>query len=185
MFRKILAPATLVAALALSGCFEAPESAEREESVSVTGVVRAIDKDARRFVVEGDNATIQYRVSDEVRNFDQLAVGDKIVVTYLEYVAATMADPEDSGDVAVDSFGERAPTGAKPGAIGGTVESLVVDFIDYNANNHVARIRMPDGALRSVTVPEEFRRFAGTRQTGDRVLVVIQKAVAVSVTPAQ
>ena len=36
----------------------------------------------------------------------------------------------------------------------------------------------------SVTVAEELRRFAATRQPGDRIVVAVEEAIAVAVTPA-
>lgn len=175
--------AVMTIAAAVSACTP-PESAGYEESISLTGTVRSIDNASRRIVVEGDDRTVLYRVSNKVRNFDQVEVGDRITLDYVESVAVAMADPNDSGEGLVDVFGARAPEGAKPGALGAMVGTVVVDFMDYAPRTHVARIRMPDGVVTSVTVAEELRRFAATRQAGDRIIVAVEEAVAIEVTPA-
>jgi hypothetical protein len=182
MTRLALA-AAIAATVALSACTP-PETASRTESISVAGTVTAIDKASRRVVVQGPDRTVQYRVSDEVQNFDQVEVGDEVTLEYFESVAVAMADPEDTGESLVDVFGARADPGQRPGALGAMVGTVVVEFIGYDPRSHVAEIRTPEGEIVSVTVAEELRRFASTRQPGDRVLIAVEEAVAVEVTPA-
>ena len=152
--------------------------------MQLTGTVEAIDKASRRVLVQGPDRTILYRVSDEVRNFDQVEVGDTITLNYVETVAVAMADPDDTGEPLVDIFGARAEEGQRPGALGATIGTVVVDFIDYDPRTHIARVRTPDGEVLSVTVAEELRRFASTRLAGDRILIAVEEAVAINVTPA-
>ena len=136
--------------------------------MQLTGTVEAIDKASRRVLVQGPDRTILYRVSDEVRNFDQVEVGDTITLNYVETVAVAMADPDDTGEPLVDIFGARAEEGQRPGALGATIGTVVVDFIDYDPRTHIARVRTPDGEVLSVTVAEELRRFASTGLAGDK-----------------
>lgn len=179
-FRQVIAAATIAVAAACTP----PETASREESLSLTGTVTAIDKPSRRLTVEGPDRTVVYRVSDEARNFDQVEVGDRITLDYFESVAVTMADTDDSGEPLVDVFGARAAPGQRPGALGATVGTVVVDFIDYDPRTYMARIRTPEGEVVPVMVAEELRRFVSTRQPGDRIIVAVEQAVAVEVTPA-
>ncbi len=183
MPRLALAFAATLAALVASACTP-PESASRQETVSVTGTVLAIDPESRRVAVEGgDGGTVVYRVSDEARNFGQIEAGDEITLDYYESVAVAMADPDDSGEPLTDVFGVRAPEGARPGVAGGQITTFVVELVSYNPSTAVATLRLPDGRVTAVTVAEELRRFAATRQPGDRVLVLIEEAVALEVTP--
>jgi hypothetical protein len=183
MAPRILAAAMICAMLALSACTP-PESAGYEESVSLTGTVTSIDTASRRVVIEGPERTVLFRVSDEARNFDQVEVGDRVTLDYVESVAVAMADPEDSGEPLVDVFGVRAPEGQRPGMAGAMIGTVVVELVDYDPRTHVARIRGPEGNVTPVNVAPELRRFAATRQPGDRVLVLVEEAVAVNVTPA-
>jgi hypothetical protein len=182
MSRLALALAATLSALVAAGCTP-PETASRQETVSVTGTVLAIDPGSRRVAVEGDERTVVYRVSDEARNFEQVEVGDEITLDYYESVAVAMADPDDSGEPLTDVFGVRAPEGTRPGVAGGQITTFVVELVSYNPSTAVATVRLPDGRVTAVTVAEELRRFAATRQPGDRVLVLIEEAVALEVTP--
>jgi hypothetical protein len=54
-------------------------------------VVTAIDRPARRISVRGaDKNAVTLKVADEVRSFDEIAVGDTIAVTYTEALAIEM-----------------------------------------------------------------------------------------------
>lgn len=181
MLRHVFA--MISAALILAACTP-PDAAMREQSVQLTGVVRGINADTRRLVVEGEDRTVVYRVSDEVRNFNQIEVGDRVTLDYYESVAVAMADPDDPGETLTDVFGMRAPEGERPGAAGAAVTTFVVELISYDAATGIATIRTPEGRVTSVRVAEELRRFASTRQPGDRILVLVEEAVAVGVTPA-
>ncbi len=169
--------------LALAAC-AVPETASREDTFEVTGVVLAVDTESRRLTLEGEDRTILYRVSDEVRNLDQVEVGDEVTLSYYEAVALAMADPADDGAPLSDAFAGRAPEGAKPAAGVASVTSFVVELLDYDQGTGIATIRMPQGNTTSVRVAEELRRFASTRQPGDRILVLIEEALAVEVVPA-
>lgn len=182
MPRLAIAAAIFSAALTLAACTP-PESASRSESISVTGTVTAIDQASRRVVVQGQDRTVQYRVSDEVQNFDQVEVGDLVSLDYVESVAVAMADPDDSGEPIVDVFGGRAEPGQRPGALGAMIGTVVVEFISYDPRSHIAQIRTPEGEVVSVSVAQQLRRFASTRQPGDRIIIAIEQAVAVAVTP--
>jgi Cu/Ag efflux protein CusF len=181
MLRHMLA--ATIFGLTLSAC-AAPETASREETVSLTGVVRGVDTGSRRLTVEGPDRTVVYRVSDEVRNFDQIEVGDRVSLNYYESVAVAMADPDDPGDALTDTFGARSAEGARPGAVGAAVTTFVVELVAYDAPTGIATIRTPQGEVRSVRVARELRRFAAARDPGDRILVLVEEAVAVGVAPA-
>lgn len=183
MLRNCITLAAMAVGLALSAC-GVPETASREEAVQLTGVVRGVDTETRRLTVEGRERTVIYRVSDEVRNFDQIEVGDRVTLDYYESVAVAMADPDDPGDALTDTFGARAGAGERPGLAGATVTTFVVEFIAFDASTGIATIRTPEGDVMSVRVAEELRRFARTRSPGDRILVLVEEAVAVGVTPA-
>ena len=182
MFRHALAAAAVVMAVALAACTP-PQMAQREQVVSATGTVTAIDRETRRVVIQEPNRTVQYRIGSQVTNFDQVEVGDQVRLDYIESVAVAMADPADTGEPIVDIFGVRAPEGSRPGMAAGSVATVVVELVSYDARSSRATIRTPSGEVRTVSVAPELRRFASTRSPGDRILVLIEQAVAVSVTP--
>jgi hypothetical protein len=182
MLRQMLTAGVMVMGIAVSGCTP-PEVAQREQTIELTGVVRAIDKADRRVVIEGPERTIQFRVSEEAQNFEQVEVGDRVTLDYFQSVAVTMADPEDSGEALTSALGVRTAPGAMPGAAGASITSLVVELVSYDRQDAIAVIRTPEGEQMSLPVAREMRSFAAARQPGDRILVVIEEAVAVGVTP--
>jgi len=186
MIGRAFAAATLAVALSLSACgpMTSTASAQREDVVTRTGVVRLIDKESRRVLIEGPDRTVLYRIGPQVRNFDQVEVGDTVTLTATETVAVAMADAADTGEPLVDVYGARAPKGERPGAVAGQVQTLVVTFLGYNEKTKQAQIRLPDGEVRVVNVAPELQSFARSRVIGDRILVLIEQAVAISVTPA-
>lgn len=181
MLRRILAVTGLVIGVAVAGCTPA-DVAQSEQTVELTGVVRGVDRANRRVVIQGPQRTVQFRVSDEVRNFDQVDVGDRVTLDYRQTIAVTMADPNDPGEALSDTFAGRSPEGTRPAVAGVTITSLVVDLVSYDRASGVAVIRTPEGEEMSVLVARSMRGFASARQPGDRILVVIEEAVAVAVT---
>jgi len=186
MIGRVFAAATLAVAVSLSACAQMPSSAsaQREEVVTRTGVVRMIDKQSRRVLIEGEDRTVLYRIGPQVQNFDQVKVGDKVTMTATETVAVAMADAADAGEPLVDVYGARAPKGDRPAGVAGAVQSVVVTFLGYNDKTRQAQIRLPDGEVRVVNVAPQLQTFASNRSIGDRILILIEQAVAISVTPA-
>jgi hypothetical protein len=158
--------------------------AERTETVERTLTVREIDRGARRFAVTGDGQRFVLRVSDAVVNFDQIEVGDKLNVEYVESVAVAMASPEDTGETVILEGAATAPEGAKPGIVGGEIISAVVEFVSYDSFSHIATVRTASGDLLSSKVQPEMRRFAAARVPGDRIAIEIASGLAVVITPA-
>jgi len=177
---------TLLAAAAfaaLTACAPA-DFAERSETVERTLTVREIDRENRSFAVTGDGQRFNLTVSDAVVNFDQIEVGDKLNVTYVESVAVGMALPEDAGETITLEGAAVAPEGAKPGVVAGNVLSTVVEFMSYDSDSNVAIVRLNDGNIYAAKVSRELRAFAAARQPGDRIAVDIASGFAVAIEPA-
>lgn len=158
--------------------------AERTDAVSRTLTVREIDRDARSFDVTGDGQRFTLRVSEAVQNFDQIEIGDKLNVDYVESVAVSMADPEDAGETLALEGAATAAPGEKPGIAGGEFVSTVVEFVSYDPGTKNALVKTSDGDFFATKVPREMRRFAKSRVPGDRIEVDVITAMAVSISPA-
>lgn len=175
-----------LAALALAftvACDANTESAERSETVELTGTVENIDQAAKQFTVKGGGKLTTLKVSDAVENFDQLAVGDVIKLYYTEAVAVSMAEAP-SGGATLESMTATAEEGDKPGGAAADMLKTTVEFVSYNANNNVATVLTQTGDLLEVNVQPEMQAFAAAREPGDIIAVEILQAVAVVVEPA-
>ena len=179
--------AVCAALLLVAGC-EAPTGsdtfAERSETVSLTGTVEMVDVANRLFKVRDGGTAVTFKAGPQVQNLGQLSVGDTIELDYYESVAVGMAHPDDPGNAIGEVMMEGNPAGALPG--GGAVGSAtgVVEFISYDPSTKVATLKLQDGTTETVAVQPEMRKFAEARKPGDRIVVAIDRAVAVSVAPA-
>ena len=87
----VLAAATFGGAVALNaGSASAqagplPVIANQKRTV-ITAVVTAIDLNTRQVTLRGPRGSVTVHVSDQVKNLDQLKVGDKVAATYYESV---------------------------------------------------------------------------------------------------
>ncbi|MGR3662247.1 MAG: hypothetical protein ACU0CA_13855 [Paracoccaceae bacterium] len=167
-----------------AACERNVSSAERTETVSLSGTVTEIDSEARRFIVKDGTRLTTFRASEQVKNFTQLAVGDEITLEYIESVAVSMAAPGSELIATGESMAAVAAEGQKPGAAVGDLITLTVEFLAYNTNNNVATIKLPDGNVVEVKVQPEIQSFAASRTPGDLVVVQMFQAVAVMVLPA-
>jgi hypothetical protein len=180
----------LVAALLLMGCSEmgvGPRQGGTQETLTrASATVESIDQSTRevRLRDNADGTSFAVVAGPEVRNLEQVSVGDQVNVDFYQAVTASMADPADTGEPATAVVAGRAPDGSMPGALAATSESMVVTLINYDSNTGIATFRTPDGLTRTAAVPPSLRTFAQSRGPGSRVLVTLTKAVAVSVTPA-
>lgn len=159
--------------------------AERSETVSRTLTVREIDRDARSFAVTGDGQRFILRVSDAVKNFDQIEVGDKLNVEFVEAVAVGMADPSDTGETIDLEGAVVAGEGQKPAIAGGEFFSTVVEFISYDPATNLVVVQNKDGEVFATQVRRELRRFARSRQPGDLIEVDIATGLAIAISAAE
>jgi hypothetical protein len=180
--------AAICAALLLTAACEAPTSsstfAERSETVTLTGTVEMVDVANRLFRVRDGRTAVTFKAGPQVKNLAQLSVGDTIELDYFESVAVGMASPDDPGNAIGEVLVGSNPVGDLPG--GGAVGSVtgVVEFVSYDAGTNLATLKLQDGTTEVVAVQPEMRQFAQARQPGDRIIIAIDRAVAVSVQPA-
>ena len=158
--------------------------AETETTVERTLTVREIDLDNRSFSVAGGGDRFTIRANDGIANFDQIEVGDRVNVTFTQRTAVAMALPGDTGETAVISADARRMPGQRPGAVSGQALSAVVTFVAYDPRSNDATLRTRDGRLLVAHVPVGLRRFAAARQPGERIVVDLVDAAAISIEPA-
>src|SRR5262245_28722773 len=183
----------LVAALALAGAAgckgggAASEQkiapAEVSRTVTEKATVTAVDKAGHLVTLkdkEGQTLTVQ--CGPEVRNFDQIAVGDAVVVRYLVSLAVALVKPGETPPAAATVAAGTAEKGAKPGAaVGGQITATVkIESVDLKKNFVV--FTAPNGGLRAVHVerPEGVKFIQGLKP-GDLVQITYTEALAVSV----
>ncbi|WP_093248589.1 hypothetical protein [Rubrimonas cliftonensis] len=159
----------------------APAQAERAEALRMTATVDAIDRDARALTLRGeDGAVFEVLASPEVRNFDQIEVGDTVAVEYMRAVAARMATAEDGAPLSVTDA-VRTAEGEKPGAGVAMGVEETLEVVAYDPATATAVVRDQAGETLRFVVAPEMRAFAEARKPGDRVRVTIIEAFALGV----
>ncbi len=195
---RLLLPASL---LVLGGCQSEPEkpasapasssassselaSAEISNEFTATAEVTAIAK-AERIVTlrREDGSQFSIECGEAVRNFDQIAVGDKLRVRYKEILAATKLP---AGEAARPMQGTIAAGSAKPGAnpaagVGVSANVRVkIESIDLERNVVVFSMASGEMIARSLKTPQG-REFAKSLKVGDTVQLNYAQVLALSV----
>ena len=183
--------------LALSSC-KSSESAglstsppEQHAQVQISdqleakALVVALDR-AERLVTlrREDGSLFDVQVGDGVRNFDQIAVGDKLRVQYQETLAATLR-PAGVGAAPTEGVfaAGRAKPGAKPGAGLGRAISVCVRIESIDLENHIVVFSLSTGELHAHRiVTPEGREFVKKLRLGDTVQLEYAEALALSIT---
>jgi hypothetical protein len=90
LFAIVVAAATSL--VAAPGHPQASDTKAAAMQLSATGTVTAIDKTDRIVAIQGpEGRTNVFAVGPDVRNFEQMSVGDKVDVDYDAAIAITLA----------------------------------------------------------------------------------------------
>lgn len=151
------------------------------QSVTATARVEAVNHETREVtLLLEDGELLTSRVDDEVRNFDQVGVGDTVSAHYTEsisirVVAGDGSDPQSY----VEEDMARSAAGKMPGIA--TTESVTSTAIveDIDIENNTFTLRESDGETRQYTAlnPGNLRRA----KVGDKVITTVTTAVVVTV----
>lgn len=144
-----------------------------------------LDVDTRKRtiqVADDRGKPVTFIVGPDVKNFEQMRKGDKVVVAYRRSVAISVTPGNDGIRSRVLTEGaDRAAPGQRPGADAARNLTVVatVQKIDRNAN--VITVRGPS---RTVDVAVEDPKLLEGVKVGDTVTVNYTEAVALAVTQA-
>jgi hypothetical protein len=154
------------------------------EVVKVTATVEAIDKAKRQVTLKGPKGnSMVLPVSAEVKNFDQVKVGDQLVVGYVQALSMTLKKGGKelvAKTEAADSA--RAASGTKPGGAAVQQMTVIADVTAIDAKTQTVTLKGPKQVVDlKVRDPEQFKLV----KVGDQIEAVYTEALAVSVEPAK
>jgi hypothetical protein len=154
-------------------------------SAETTAIVESVNQQERSAVLQReDGSFVTVRVGPAVRNFAQVRPGDRVQLTYVEAIAASLAKADGRPPVAADAAAARAPVGARPaGAVVDGVRVRVrIEGIDLGRNS--VTFTGPAGNRREVAVRDaNMRRFIRTLRPGDEVDIVYAEVMTIAVLP--
>jgi len=171
-----------IAAAAFAVTARAQTKAAAEYTVDVTATIIAIDKTTRDITLKGPKGNRVVTAGPEVKNFDQLNVGDKVHARYNE---ALVLELKKGNDMAVTRTDEKSAVGAMPGAqpagVAGRRITVVADVVAVNKETQTVTLQGPQLAADvKVTDPDKLRRI----KKGDQVYATYTQALALVVEPA-
>jgi propanediol utilization protein len=152
--------------------------------VQVSAEVVSIDKATRTVTLKGPKGNVVDVVAgDEVRNFDQIKVGDFVVVRYAQALTLELRKVKGAvGDVAVREGAARAKPGERPAAAGAREVTAIATVTAVDPKKSTITLKGPRGnvVVLDVQNPDQFKVV----KKGDQVEVTYTEALALSVEPA-
>jgi hypothetical protein len=189
----------IVAALATGGCQSTPPPAEpsapapralpgpmtaASAGVTLQGQITAIDARTRAVTVTGaDGGSLDFIAGADVRNFNQLKVGDKVT---LDYQAAVALDLQPAGSAPVGvtrSQGGTVPIrGATPGGARSNTIEIVTEVAAVDPVANTIALRGPRGNTQIIAVErEDLRAKLPSVKRGDLLKISYTEAVALGI----
>jgi hypothetical protein len=110
----------------------AKEPFNREETIEAQATVEAVYPESRLLVLNGASGSSVIAAGPEVKNFDQIKVGDKVKVAYKAAIAAKISNSKEDPKTTVDAAAYTAPKGSMPAAaVGQTIKTTVqIESVD-------------------------------------------------------
>jgi hypothetical protein len=161
-----------------------PGRAVMAREAKLSAQVVGIDKATRTVTLKGPKGNVVDIVAgDDVKNFDQIKLGDFVVARYMQALTLELAKTKAGirqGGVTEDAA--RAQPGERPAGAVARQVTVLADVIDVSPKNKTITLKGPKGNVVTLDVqnPDHFKVV----KKGDQVEVVYTEALALSVEPA-
>jgi Cu/Ag efflux protein CusF len=149
----------------------------------ITASVEAIDAAKRTITLKGpEGNVVTITAGPEVKNFDQIKVGDFLVVRYVEALTLELKKGGTALRQRTDrDMGVAAKPGERPAGAVGTKTTVIADVIALDPKKQVVTLRGPERTVDlKLRDPEQFKLV----KVGDQVEATFTEAAAISVEPA-
>jgi Cu/Ag efflux protein CusF len=180
-----MAAAAICIVLGVSGCslfsHEVVSGTISQNVVSETATVKALDLSTREVTLQSsDGTTVEIHAGDQVRNLDQVNVGDTVRVTYYESLAYDVRKAgEGSPGVTAAEKLARAEPGEKPAGAVGRIITVTSTITAIDKSAETVTLKGPGGNSLTAKVrdPKKLDKVA----VGDLVNITYTEALAISV----
>jgi len=178
----ILAVATMVS----SAWAQQPGGAYTSTLTRTRATVTAIDPATREVTIQGDHGPVTIQVGPDVKNFNNLKVGDRVNISYYQGTAAQLVKGGKTvKDPAVSTFAQGNSPGLRPSGLVGASATVTVKIQDVNLPTNTVAFTRSDGTTHIVQVKSpEMQSFIRELKRGDTVQVTFTDSVAVEILPA-
>jgi len=161
-----------------------PGKAEAIRVVKLSATVTAVDKAARTVTLKhADGQTETLKVGPQVKRFDEVAVGDTLVVEYEEGLALEFQLPEEKAvapeavAAAARASKQEAPGGAVAAGVRATVVVTAIDL-----PHRMVVLQGPQGQYHQVKAGPKIKLEA--LRVGDKLIATYVQAVAITLEKA-
>jgi len=153
------------------------------QSVTVTATVTAVDAANRQVTLKGPRGNeVPMTVGPDVRNLEQVKVGDQVTARYIESLTLTLKkDGKELRGSSITSDAARAPKGGQPGGAAARQVEVTADVIAVDPKTQTLTLK---GSMRTVELKVPDRGQFNLVKVGDQIQAVYTEALAVSVEPA-
>jgi hypothetical protein len=176
-----------VAAMVSSAWAQQPGGAYTSNVIRTTATVTAIDSATRHVTIQGEHGPVTIQLGPDVKNFNNLKVGDRVNISYYQGIAAQIVKGgKKVSDPAVSTFSTSTPAGMRPSGQVGASATVTAKIQDVNLPTNTVAFTDSDGMTHIVQVKTpEMQSFIRDLKRGDVVQVTFTDSVAVEVLPAR
>ena len=161
---------------------EGAKGIEVSETVAMTATVQALNTNERLVILADDAGNVQVvEAGPEVKNFDQIALGDQVTIEFYESVALFLGSPNDKPGATETQMLQTAAKGDKPGMIAVDVIDVIATVVEIDKENMKVKLKGADGKVVTVKVDPEMGNLENIK-VGDNIHARYTEAMAVSVT---
>jgi hypothetical protein len=161
-----------------------PGKAAAVRAVEISALVVAIDKATRTVTLKGPRGDVRDIVaSADVKNFDQVKVGDFVFVRYAQALTLELKKTKvKAGEPTVSEVVAKAKPGERPAVAGAREVTAIATVTAVDKKNSTITLKGPRGNVVTLDVqnPDQFKVV----KKGDQVEVTYTEALALSVEPA-
>lgn len=153
------------------------------QAIEITASVEAIDKATRTVTLKTpENKLVDVACGEEVRNFDQIKVGDMVVVKYMRALSLELKKGGKVRERTDKEAAVRAAPGEKPAGAVGRQVTVMTDVVGVDPKNMIISLKGPKGRVVDLHVknPDHFKVV----KVGDQVEATYTEALAIAVEPA-
>ena len=152
------------------------------EAVVVTAEVVGVDKKDRTVTLKGeDGKTTTIEVPEEAQNFDQVDVGDTLVIEMIRGLALALAKPGELPADTVSSTIEVAKPGEKPRMVAVETVDVLAEISAIDKKTREVTITGPLGNSITLQADDSIENFDNLK-VGDKVHARYTEAIAIGIT---
>jgi Cu/Ag efflux protein CusF len=177
--------------LVLGGCQTAPTPTEETvvetkdgavvvDTYRATATVTAVDRASRKVtLMTPDGKKTTFKAGPEVRNFDQLQVGDKVEAELVEELAVFLSKDGAPPSATETAAVAVAPKGSKPGVFMADTVRVSARIKAVDTGKRKVTLQLPDGTTKTVQAGKSVD--LSKVRAGDDIVIQYTEAVAIVV----